>query len=628
MNAALCLLRQLVHAIAVLHDKAPDVCHGTVGPERVIVTPHARLVVVEYVFGSAIEQLRLSNKQYWEDLRVPLQKTFGMPHLDRRTDVTQVGATALALVIGRPLADNEFPSQISEMTASALALSSDGALEPLPLPLRVWLQRALQIDSKTPFGSAPEAWAELDRVLHYSDPIAEIESLKRFMTRYHAAAGTEDAAPALPAQAPPPTASSLHTPPKPSKPVAVPSASTAAPAYTPMPTTNPASSLPNAPAPAPQAAAAAATGPLVAPSPAKPAGASTPTGFWNKSTPASVDMPAPPPQPAEPVRQLVAAPNSLSRLKLAAAAVLLIGLTSAITLAALRYLAAPVAADGMGTLAVQTNPTGAAVNIDGQARGVTPLSLALSPGRHTLKLANEGNVRSMPVTIVAGGQVSQLIELPRAASLLGELQVRTEPAGAQVTVDGHVYGKSPLTVEGLAPGAHLVVLENELGSMTQEVKIEAGTTASLVVPLTAPRNAPVSGWIAVAAPVQLQIFEDSRLLGTSESERIMVSVGRHELQMVNQGVGFSQSQVVTVGPGRVTSIKPRWPTGSMAFNAIPWAEVWVDGQQVGETPLGNVSVPIGSHDVLFRHPELGEKHVRAVVTLAAPAKVSVDMRQR
>jgi hypothetical protein len=221
-----------------------------------------------------------------------------------------------------------------------------------------------------------------------------------------------------------------------------------------------------------------------------------------------------------------------------------------------------------------------------------------------------------------------LIELPRASSLLGELLVRTEPAGAQVTVDGHVYGKSPLTVEGLSPGTHSVVLENELGSMTQEVKIEAGTTASLVVPLSASKNAPVSGWIAVNAPMPLQIFEDGRLLGTSQSERIMVSVGRHELVMANETVGFSSKHVVNVTPGNVSSIRPQWPAGTMSFNATPWAEVWVNGRQIGETPLGNVSVPIGAHEVLFRHPELGEKHIRAVVTLAAPAKVSVDMRQR
>jgi hypothetical protein len=118
------------------------------------------------------------------------------------------------------------------------------------------------------------------------------------------------------------------------------------------------------------------------------------------------------------------------------------------------------------------------------------------------------------------------------------------------------------------------------------------------------------------------------LLGTSQSDRIMVSVGRHELVMVNEVVGFSQSQVVNVTPGRVTPIRPQWPSAATSFNATPWAEVWIDGRQIGETPLANISVPVGNHDVLFRHPELGEKRVGAVVTLSAPAKVSVDMRQR
>jgi hypothetical protein len=628
INAALCLLRQLVHAVAVLHDKAPDVCHGAIGPERIIITPQARLAVVEYVFGSAIEQLRYSNKQYWQDLRVPLPRSFGMPHLDRRTDVTQVGATALALVMGRPLADDEFPSQISDMTASALALSADGALEPLPLPFRVWLQRALQIDSKTPFSSAPEAWAELDRVLHYSDPIAEIEAMKVFLARYDAAVGDTTSMSPATSHVAAPRASSPPLP-APHRPVtmAVPSPFTqAAPADSPMPTTKhgPPSSTP--PAFAPHGPVSTAASPHVPP-PGKSTRGTTPSGFWNKSQQVGTGAP-PAPQPVEQVRHAVAAAHPLSRVKLAAAAALLIGVTSAITLAALRYMAAPVAADGTGTLVVQTNPSGASVDIDGQPRGVTPLSLDLPPGRHTLKLANEGNVRSMPITIVAGGQVSQLIELPRAASLLGELQVRTEPAGAQVTVDGHVYGKSPLTVEGLAPGSHSVVLENDLGTMTQDVKIEAGTTASLVVPLTAPRNAPVSGWISVTAPTQLQIFEEGRLIGTSQSERIMVSVGRHDLLLVNEAIGYSQTHGVNVTPGKVTAIRPRWPNGAIAVNAIPWAEVWVDGQQIGETPLGNVSVPVGSHDVLFRHPDLGEKRVRAVVTIGPPSKVSVDMRQK
>ena len=49
INAALCLIRQLVPAVALLHENARDVAHGLVAPERLIVTPHARLVIVEHV---------------------------------------------------------------------------------------------------------------------------------------------------------------------------------------------------------------------------------------------------------------------------------------------------------------------------------------------------------------------------------------------------------------------------------------------------------------------------------------------------------------------------------------------------------------------------------------------------
>jgi hypothetical protein len=505
------------------------------------------------------------------------------------------------------------------MTGSALALSSAGAIEPLPLPLRVWLQRALQIDSRTPFSSALEAWAELDRVLHYSDPIAELEALKTFLARYQSTAGAEGAvSEPSPARTPAHAPATPRAATPPSKPTIAPSPAVSTPAPMPMSTHQPSSPAPK-PAPAPQAAA---------PAPSVGSPATSTTGFWDKPATAPTEAPEAPPQVGgEQIRQSVPAYRH-SRLRLAAAAILLIALTSGVTLAARRYLMQPVAADGMGTLVVQTNPSGATVDIDGERRGVTPLSLDLSPGRHTLKLGTEGNVRSIPITITAGGQVSQFLELPRASSVLGELRVSTEPAGAQVTVDGHAYGKSPLTVEGLAPGLHTVVLQNDLGSISQEVKIEAGTTASLVVPLTAPATAHVSGWVAVKAPAELQIFEDNRLLGTSQSERIMVSVGRHRFLLVNEALGFSEVQTVNVTPGRVSTVKPDWPIGAMSLNAVPWAEVWVDGQQVGETPLGNVAVPIGTHDVVFRHPDLGEKRVRSVVTLGAPAKVSVDLRQR
>jgi serine/threonine-protein kinase len=70
------------------------------------------------------------------------------------------------------------------------------------------------------------------------------------------------------------------------------------------------------------------------------------------------------------------------------------------------------------------------------------------------------------------------------------------------------------------------------------------------------------------------------------------------------------------------------PNGTIALNAIPWAEVWVDGVKAGDTPIGNLNVAVGRHEILFRHPDLGEQRQTVTVGLTAPARVSVDMRKK
>jgi hypothetical protein len=261
---------------------------------------------------------------------------------------------------------------------------------------------------------------------------------------------------------------------------------------------------------------------------------------------------------------------------------------------------------------------------------VTPLTITLKPGAHNVELRGAGGEpRTLPITITAGTQVTQYIELPRPApASVGALHVRTEPAGAPVSVDGVARGRSPVLIEGLRPGDHTVVLESEFGAVRHTVTVAAATTASLVVPLTPADGAPVSGWLSVSAPVDVHIYENKRLLGTSQSDRIMVSAGRHDIDIVNETLGYRSSKTVQVPAGRVTPIKVEWPKGMIAVNAVPWAEVWIDGDRIGETPIGNHTLPIGPHEIIFRHPELGERRYAATVTMNAPARVSVDLRKK
>jgi serine/threonine-protein kinase len=69
------------------------------------------------------------------------------------------------------------------------------------------------------------------------------------------------------------------------------------------------------------------------------------------------------------------------------------------------------------------------------------------------------------------------------------------------------------------------------------------------------------------------------------------------------------------------------PTGLLSVNAVPWASVSVDGGEVGTTPLANVALPIGSHEVVWRHPQLGERRRTIAITARTPTRIGMDFKQ-
>jgi hypothetical protein len=614
IDAGLCLIRQAAQALSLLHEHVPDVAHGALAPERLIVTPHARLVVTDYVFGAALAELSLSRDSYWKELRVALPAGAGAPRLDRRTDVTQLGVVAMAAILGRPIRDDEYPARIAELAAGAEAVTPTGR-EPLSSGLRAWLSRALQLDPHDSFASAVDAGAALEQVLGDSDYTAAPAALQAFLSRCLSAASQVpvaryDAFRALAAGGPEGPPLHAAAPPAPAPPAREPEA----PATVAIP-------LPGSqPAPEAHPAAVAQTTTPEKPGPrADPPAAARSGEFWQPSpAPAAVEIaPAAVPLPAR---------QSWSRTWLVGAAVALIAMTSGVTLGT-RYLFSADDSEKPGTLTVTTSTEGVLVVVDGYSRGRTPLTTSLAPGQHTVELVLGSERRKIPVTMVPGGSVSQFVEVAAAPANTGKVHVRTDPPGARVSVDGNYFGSSPITVDGLAPGVHTVRVGDDRDAVTERVTVEAGATAAVVVPLRASAG-PSAGWISVNAPAEVELFENGTLIGTSRSSRIMVPPGRHQIELVNESLGYRSTHGLQVAAGREASIRPTWPRGTVALNALPWAEVRIDGERVGETPIGSLSLPIGPHDVVFRHPELGERRHQIVVTLKEPARLSVDMRKK
>lgn len=291
------------------------------------------------------------------------------------------------------------------------------------------------------------------------------------------------------------------------------------------------------------------------------------------------------------------------------------------------------AAAAQGSLRVESEPAGAEVVVGGTPRGVTPLTLALPVGSHVVTLRHGTRTKDLAVTLDAGAtavhHVSWPAEAPApaattAAATSGSLSIVTDPPRAAITVDGVARGVSPLTLDNLAPGEHQVVVRGQGITQRRTVRVEPGLQASLVF-TSAPAGA-LSGWMSISSRVPVQIYEGSDLLGTSESDRIMLPVGDRELRFVNDRVGYTDTRRVSISPAQVSTVQLAMPRAPVHLNAIPWAEVFIDGQRIGETPLGNVMQPLGTHEVVFRHPQLGERRTTVTVTTREVARVSVDMR--
>ena len=204
---------------------------------------------------------------------------------------------------------------------------------------------------------------------------------------------------------------------------------------------------------------------------------------------------------------------------------------------------------------------------------------------------------------------------PAAAAPTGGLTVETQPAGAKVLVDGVVAGQTPLKLDAVAPGRHTVTVITETGSAKRTVRVEAGKVAALDL-------AVFSGWVVIHAPIVLDVSEGKQGLGTTEIGKILLSPGRHTLTLANRRLDYSSVQKVQIRAGEEAVINVA-PTGRVNLNAQPWAEVWVDGTRAGETPIANLTVPLGTREFVFKHPQYGERKITATVT-TKPSALTVD----
>lgn len=278
-----------------------------------------------------------------------------------------------------------------------------------------------------------------------------------------------------------------------------------------------------------------------------------------------------------------------------------------------------------GHVVLNSRPEGVIVSVDGVRRGVTPLNLDLPAGSHDVLFAEGSAERRLALIVEAGVRLSENVDLPNAQPRkAGQLKVTSDPQGARVTIDGNAAGVTPLTVQDIRAGRHTVAVSQGETVANRVVEVSAGATATVFAALGA-RGREATGWFALDAPVELRILENGQVIGLSGGAPVMLPTGRHQVELVNDSLEMHLTRTLTIAPGKSTRVSIPLPNGTLFVNAAPWAEIFVDGRSIGTTPLGAVPLAVGNHELIARHPQLGEKRRTIVVAAQTPARVSMDL---
>ena len=266
-----------------------------------------------------------------------------------------------------------------------------------------------------------------------------------------------------------------------------------------------------------------------------------------------------------------------------------------------------------GVAVLESVPPGSEAFVDGNLVGTTPVTIELPAGTHEVEFRNGTASRTAQVVVTARGRVVEQIDWLEKPT--GGLQVNSEPKGASVLVDGIARGKSPLTIDGLSPGAHTVTLESAEGTIKRTVRIEVGKMAQL-------NESIYAGWVAVFSPIELTISEGGRALTPDERGRIMLSPGGHKLRLQNRSLGYDEVRSVEIDPAGTTALNVA-PQTTLNVTSTEPAEVSIDGTVAGETPLTGRRIPLGSHVIVVRTPAGGERRVEVTAT-GKPVQLEVD----
>ena len=257
--------------------------------------------------------------------------------------------------------------------------------------------------------------------------------------------------------------------------------------------------------------------------------------------------------------------------------------------------------------------SGAAVRINGEPSGNVPLRKTIAPGRHLVQVGKRGFVTYSKWVDLTAGQVLNIpVTLQLQAPKTGSLLITADVTGLPVLIDGQNRGGTPLVVDGLTEGEHVVEIKSpgegyQPFLKTVVIKANERTTVDAII-----RIAPDLGSLRVIASVPGAIISlDGADIGVAPAARAGLTPGEHVVMA--RATGYEPvEQTVTVIAGRERVVSLRFTTSAtdvariLVRASVPEATITIDGEDYGNPPITIEPAEAGTHSIVVRAPGFRE----------------------
>lgn len=129
-------------------------------------------------------------------------------------------------------------------------------------------------------------------------------------------------------------------------------------------------------------------------------------------------------------------------------------------------------------LLIESSPPGASVFLDGSFQGLAPCEVPTFPGRHAMRLEMAGFKTSARSVEVGSGP--NLLRFELTPEETGCVRISSKPSGAEVFLDGQFAGVTPLKLDGVPAGDHVLRVEKaNYSPSTLTAFVESGQTLDI-----------------------------------------------------------------------------------------------------------------------------------------------------